>query len=183
MKDQTRIEPKTSRRWFLATLAGLCGIYPALGEIAKLEERSETASSHQSVSLRLQLIWGTDSQKPAGSPYKEVGPDLQKRFRRVFKWKHYYEITSKHAELKPGQRVTVRMSKKCVLRLRQTSNHMLEVILIGEGRVTKKVRSPLQPLKKGELLVLAGEDTSNFQEAWYVVVSIPQKKEEKKTKS
>ena len=181
MKNQNQIQPKTSRRWFLATLAGLCGICPLLGEMIRPEEKSEAASSRRSVSLRLQLIWGTDSQKPAGSPYKEVGPDLQKRFRRVFKWKHYYEITSKHAELKPGQRVTVRMSKKCVLRLRQTSNHMLEVVLIGEGRITKKVRSPLQPLEKGELLVLAGEDTSNFQDAWFVVVSIPQK--EKNTKS
>ena len=170
------MKQKTSRRWFLVTLAGLFGIGSVFGEIAKMEYEEASSRSRQPIPLHLQLIWGTDSQKPAGSPYKEVSPDLQKRFRRVFKWKHYYEITSKHTELKPGQRVTVRMSKKCVLRLRRTPNHMLEVVLIGEGRVTKKVRSPLQPLEKGELLVLAGEDTSNFQDAWFVVVSVPSKK-------
>jgi hypothetical protein len=123
--------------------------------------------------LQAQLIWGTDSAKPDDAKCKDVGPDLRRRLSRVFKWKHYYEMRRKPVTLQGKDTTRVAMSGKCLLKFSLVDPQTVEVRLIGEGRLTKKMRQPLKALKNGEILVLAGNTKDDINDAWFVVISVP----------
>lgn len=123
--------------------------------------------------LQAQLIWGTDGEKPAGVKCKDVDPALRKRLSRVFKWKHYYEMRRRRVSLPPKRTKRLEMSKHCLLKFTIPEKGVVEVKLIGEGRLTKTMRQPVKALRNGELLVLAGETKENINDAWFVVISVP----------
>lgn len=132
-------------------------------------------AAEKALPLQAQLIWGTDGVKPPNSPFKEVEPALRKRLGRVFKWQRYYEIRRRQTQVRPGKTSRLEMSDKCLLKLAVKDPDMLEVRLIGEGRLTKTMRQPVEALRKGELLVLAGETKEDVNSAWFVVLSVPRK--------
>ncbi len=129
-----------------------------------------------SIKLTSQLIWGTDGRKPDGLKCRDLEPELKRRLGRVFKWKNYYEIRRKHLEVEGHKVQKVKMSEKCVLEIREKPSELLEVKLIGEGRLTKTTRQSIQALRKGELLVLAGDAKDNTADAWFVVLSVTPEK-------
>ncbi|MCD6337915.1 MAG: hypothetical protein J7M29_00840 [Verrucomicrobia bacterium] len=141
--------------------------------------RGEAAETKRTLPLQASLIWGTDGLKPADLKCRDVSPQLKARFRKIFRWKNYYEITRKRTVVREGKTSQLDMSKKCRLKIRFADARMLEVILIGEGRLVKKVRHPIAAFLRGELLVLAGDDKNNFQDAWFVVLSHPRKSKPK----
>lgn len=132
-------------------------------------------AAEEALPLYAQLIWGTDAVKPFDSPFKEVEPALRKRLGRVFKWQRYYEIRHRQTRVEPGKTSRLQMSDKCLLKLALKEPDMLEVRLIGEGRLTKTMRQPVAALRQGELLVLAGETKEDVNSAWFVVLSVPRK--------
>jgi hypothetical protein len=121
--------------------------------------------------LQAQLIWGTDGPKPAGASCRDLDPALRKRLARVFKWKHYYEIRRREVTVSSKRVKRLEMSDKCLLKFSLPEKGMVEVQLIGEGRLTKTMRQPAKALRNGELLVLAGETKDNINDAWFVVIS------------
>ena len=123
--------------------------------------------------LQAQLIWGTDGEKPAGVNCKDVEPALRKRLSRIFKWKHYYEMRRRQVTVPTKRTPRLEMSKQCLLKFTIAEKDVVEVKLIGEGRLTKTVRQPVKALRNGDLLVLAGETKDNINDAWFVVISTP----------
>ncbi len=121
--------------------------------------------------LQAQLIWGTDGPKPADASCQDLAPDLHKRLSRIFKWKHYYEIRRRQVCVSPRKVRRLEMSDRCLLKFSLPEAEMVEVQLIGEGRLTKTMRQPAKALRNGELLVLAGETKDNINDAWFVVIS------------
>lgn len=140
-----------------------------VGGIAQEEAAGQHAADM--LALRISLILGTDGESPQGVKYEPVDPALAQRFRKVFRWKNYFVIRQKEILVSSRAETTVQMSEKCTLKVILEKGSMLEVALITEGKVTKRVRHPIQVLKQGELLVLAGEDTNNFEDAWFVVIA------------
>jgi hypothetical protein len=134
-----------------------------LGEVAG----PGVACAHAAdLSLKAQLVWGTDGAKPKDPRLKELDPKLKHSLHRVFKWKHYWEVSRKSVQVHPHAVRRVRMSDKCELVIKNLGNSNVDVKLYGEGRYVKKVTQPLHP---GEYLVLAGDDKDN--NAWFVVLS------------
>jgi len=123
------------------------------------------------LTLKTQLLWGTDQEKPHDSTYKEVDPKVKRKLSRIFKWKHYFEINQQQASLGIKDAKRLKLSAKCEIDLRFVDEHTLEIKLYGEGKWTKTVRQSVRALHQGELAVLAGDDKEKYDDAWFVVLS------------
>jgi len=123
------------------------------------------------LSLKTQLLWGTDQEKPKQSAYKDVDPRLKKKLGRIFKWKNYFEINEQKVSLGPKDLKRLKLSAKCEIEVRFVDEHTLEVKLYGEGKLAKTVRQSVKALNQGELSILAGDDKEKYDDAWFVVLS------------
>jgi hypothetical protein len=113
------------------------------------------------------LIWGTDDEKPTDKEkdLKDVDPALKEKFRKIFKWKNYFEVTRANVGIKVGEPKDIKLSKKCLVKIHQTEKEGMDVELIGEGKTVYKGKSSM-PLK--DILILAGDDKNAT--AWFVVL-------------
>ena len=111
------------------------------------------------------LIWGTDGEKPEDKDLKDVDGALKDKFKKIFKWKNYYEVSRTNVNVKVGDPKHIKLSKKCEVKLNQTEKEGMEVELIGEGKSVHKTTSSM-PLK--DILILAGDDKNAT--AWFVVL-------------
>lgn len=111
------------------------------------------------------LIWGTDDEKPADKDLKEVDPALKEKFKKIFKWKNYFEVSRTNAAVKVGERKELKLSKKCEVKIHQTEKNGMKVELIGDG---KTVYSGTRSMPTKDILILAGDDKNAT--AWFVVL-------------
>jgi hypothetical protein len=131
--------------------------------LAGLAQPSSFASDPQKYTAV--LVWGTDGEKPTEKELKDVDEKLTEKFRKIFKWKNYYEVKRKDFELKAGEPKMVELSHKCEVRLHLTEKEGMEVELIGDKKSVYKGKQSM-PLK--DILILAGDDKNST--AWFVVL-------------
>jgi hypothetical protein len=144
-------------RAFLALVLGAC--FAVAGAPARAADADETR-------LVAELVWGTNGEKPPGQDLKPISANLEKRLRRIFKWKNYFEIQSKEFVTTPAKPAKIEMSKECRLEVTQTRADEFEILLFGKGvLVVKKT----QRLLAGETVVLGGDDKND--DAWFVVLT------------
>ncbi len=123
------------------------------------------------------LVWCTDKTKPAGQEMKPVEPKLGDKLKRVLKWKNYFEITRKEVSLPKHNGKRIRVSKRCEFIIKQVGDDLIEVLLFGDGQLAEKTVHPISTLlKKGEHLVIGGDDKDNYGDAWLLVIAAPPKK-------
>jgi hypothetical protein len=113
------------------------------------------------------LIWGTDDEKPTGTDkdLKDVDTALKEKFKKIFKWKNYYEVSRTKIGVKVGEPKHVKLSKKCEVKIHLTEKEGMDVELIGEEKSVYKGKTSM-PLK--DILILAGDDKNAT--AWFVVL-------------
>lgn len=113
------------------------------------------------------LIWGTDGEKPQNKEkeLKDVDPTLKEKFKNIFKWKNYFEVSRTNITVKPGEPREVELSKKCTVKINHTENKGTEVELIGEGKSVYK-NTISMPLK--DILIMGGPDKNAT--SWFVVL-------------
>src|SRR6185503_8431360 len=70
------------------------------------------ARAADSMPVYVQVIWGTDQDKPAGASYHEVGPKLSSKLSPVFRWKHYWETERKKVLFDPGKVTKVSLANQ-----------------------------------------------------------------------
>ena len=122
------------------------------------------AADAQKVTFYVQLIRGSDSDRPDDPACKPVGAKLGEILRRVFRWKNYCEV----------KRETVTLSKDKVARLHLTREREVEVKLLDppntqirlyhKGQLTRCSHQPINE----HMCVLGGDSTSG--DPWFVVV-------------
>ena len=122
------------------------------------------AGDAQEVTFYVQLIRGSDSDKPDDPACKPVGPKLGKMLRGVFRWKSYCEV----------KRETVTLAKDKVARLHLTPEREVEIKLLEppntqirlfhKGQMTRCSRQPINE----HLCVLGGDSATG--DPWFVVV-------------
>jgi len=114
--------------------------------------------------LYVQVIWGTDQNKPAGATYREVGPKLSAKLSPVFRWKHYWETERKKVQIDPSKVTKVTLGHQRSLEIERLKSGETEVRLFRRsGLVTKNRQSA-----KGRMVILGGEDSS--RDSFFVVV-------------
>jgi hypothetical protein len=127
---------------------------------------AEVAQAAGESNFQVQLIWGTNGEKPKDKPLKDVDPKLQERLKGVFKWKNYYEVSRKPLSVPKEASKKLTLSEKCEIQVQDVGSSRIEVRLFGEGHlVVKKV----QTVNPGEVIVLAGDGKDDT--AWFVVLN------------
>ncbi|MCC6235485.1 MAG: hypothetical protein IT580_22805 [Verrucomicrobiales bacterium] len=146
-------------RLFLESLVGMA--------VLALAARGAVGAEPEGTRLAAQLLWGTNGEKPAGKELKPVEGELDRRLRRVFKWKSYFEIERKAFATPVGKPTKVDMSKECRLEVLNVSGDEFEIQLFGKGVLVVKKR---QRIVAGETVVLGGDDKND--NAWFVVLGM-----------
>lgn len=149
-------------RCFLLSVLSLASLIAAA--------RSGLAADPAETRLAAELIWGTNGDKPAGKELKPISADLDKRLRRIFKWKSYFIIERKEFGLADGKPAKVEMSRECRIEVARTNADEFEIQLFGKGQLVVKKR---QRIVAGETVVLGGDDKND--DAWFVVVTLARK--------
>jgi hypothetical protein len=111
------------------------------------------------------LIWGTDSENVSKPSLKPVDADTAKKFRNVFKWKNYYEVSRTNVFVASRSSQQIKMSKQCTIEVTELAGPSVEVKLIGEGKPLHKI---VKPLSKGEYFTIAGG--SKDDSAWFIAI-------------
>ena len=144
----------------LAAFAALALIPATFAQNKPAEQNKPTEQKYTAI-----LIWGTDGEKPADKPLKDVDGKLTEKFRKIFKWKNYFEVSRDDVQLTTAERKNVKLSPKCDVKMHLNFKGELEVELHGEGKL---VYHGVQSMPLKDLLILAGDDKNAT--AWFVVL-------------
>jgi len=131
------------------------------------------AASAADCRLRVELAWGTDGARPEGKQLAELDPRAREKLRHL-RWKNYWVVKAETPTLggKDSQRVVL---DRCQVELKSLTNNQIEVRLFTvlpdrELKLIKTVQHSLDALKRGEFLILAGDDKKKWDDAWFVII-------------
>lgn len=116
--------------------------------------------------IEARLIWGTNDEKVSDPKCKPVDEATAKKFRKIFKWKNYYEVNRETVVVPSRGNKKLTLSPKCTIDIKELEGPKVEVMLIGEG---KPVNKTIYPLAKGESFIIAG-DLKNGG-AWFILIT------------
>jgi hypothetical protein len=116
-----------------------------------------------SVTFYLQLIRGTDDDKPPAPEARPVGPQISRRL-QMFKWKNYWEITRKAVVLEAGAKTRQRMSPQREVQIELSAQREMTVCIYADGKLTRRRKQSLDTP-----FFIAGGDNDATQ-AWFIVV-------------
>jgi len=132
-----------------------------LTAVALADERRAEA---QASTFYVQLIRGTDTERPPAPRSKHVGPKLAQTFGPVFRCKGYWEINRQQVALSPGQVTRVQLGNGRAAEIDLRNPKARKVAAFDDGRLVDRTTIP-----KGEGMTIIGgkrEDKS----VWFIVV-------------
>src|ERR1051326_3908821 len=122
------------------------------------------AADTEKITFYVQLIRGSDAERPADPAWKPVGPKLRKNLRAVFRWQNYWEV----------KRQTVSLTRDKVARLHLIRDREREIQLhdppntqirmFHNGKLTRCTHQPIS-----QHMSILGDETRSG-ECWFVVV-------------
>jgi hypothetical protein len=115
------------------------------------------------VTFYLQLIRGTDDDKPPVPEAILIGPALSHRL-HMFKWKNYWDVAHRSVEVASGQKTRQRMSPQREVEVSLTSPKEMTISIFADGKLSRR---RVQPLETN--FYIAGGDKDGEQ-AWFIVV-------------
>ncbi|MCX6905541.1 MAG: hypothetical protein NTW03_19095 [Verrucomicrobia bacterium] len=117
--------------------------------------------------LEARLLWGTDDAKSPDPSHKPLDGTLAKKIKSMpLKYKNYFEVKRLTFAINDQDYTKVEMSKQCYIEIKDKGESKVAVKLYGEGKMVKRVDSPLP---KGETIILGGDDKNGT--VWLVVVT------------
>jgi hypothetical protein len=140
---------------FLASCLILCGLGVSVGQVQADE-----------IKLQVQLIWGTNGEKPKGRGLVEIDAKLRQGLAEIFRWKNYYQVVQKPLTAPERGSRKLKLSDKCEVVVQSPGGSKIQIQLIGEGNLVSTVTRSAVP---GEPIVLGGPDKNDT--AWFVVLT------------
>jgi hypothetical protein len=113
--------------------------------------------------LYVQVIWGTDQERPAGTSYHDIGPKLSAKLSPVFRLKHYWETERKKVLFDPTKVTKVSLANQRTVEIERLKSGDIEVRLYRRSGLVTKCRQ-----SNGRMHILGGEDSS--KDSFFVVV-------------
>lgn len=117
-----------------------------------------------SVTFYLQLVRGTDQEKPGQASWKPVEAKLKSRLAAIFRWNHYWEIRQQKVTVQIGGSSRTRMSRDREAEIKLLDRNQAEIKHYRKGKLTRESRESVD-----RLLSITGGD-KEAGEAWFVVV-------------
>ena len=122
------------------------------------------AGDAQKVTFYVQLIRGSDSDKPEDPACKPVGAKLGKSLHGVFRWKSYCEVKRETVTLTKDKSARLRLTPDREVELKLLEPPNTQIRLYHKGQLTRCSHQPINE----HLCVLGGDSTSG--DPWFVVV-------------
>ena len=122
------------------------------------------AASPEETTYYVQVIWGTDKDRPPGADHREIGPKLSAKLSPVFRWKHYWETECRKVQLSNTKVTKVSLADNRTLEIERLKSGDLEVRLYRRSGLVTKTRQPRNEC----MAILGGEKTS--RDSFFVVV-------------
>jgi hypothetical protein len=122
------------------------------------------ACAAEHTTLYVQVIWGTDHDRPAGTNYRQIGPKLSAKLSPVFRWKHYWETERKKVHVDSAKVTKVPLANQRALEIERLKSGDMEVRLFRRTGLVTKCRQAVN----GRMHILGGEDSS--KDSFFVVV-------------
>jgi hypothetical protein len=115
------------------------------------------------VTFYLQLIRGTDADKPPGAAAKPAGPELSRRL-QMFRWKNYWEINRRTVVLDTDGKSRQRMSDQQEVEIALTAPREMTVCIYADGKLTRRRKQSVDTP-----FYIAGGN-SDATQSWFIVV-------------
>jgi len=112
------------------------------------------------------LIWGTNDEKSPDPKHKPVDGDTLSNLRKIYQWKHYFEVNRQIIVVPSRSTNTLVMSKDCSVEIAELEGPRISAQLIGKGKRLNKITTNLSP---GQSFAIAGEDKNAT--AYFVIVT------------
>jgi hypothetical protein len=142
-----------------------CGVMKALfGFLVLFGVSAVCLAEGEPVTLYMQVIRGTDLDKPPQSDWRPVGPRLSRHLCPKFRWKHYWEMNRQAINVRPGKTVRIRVSSEREVEIELRDSGESEVRLYSAGKLARKSR---QSGESHMTIMGGGWDES---ESWFIVV-------------
>src|ERR1019366_5980130 len=112
---------------------------------------AEATAGQGATTFYVQLVRGTEANRPPVPGCKLVGPKLAGTFCPVFKWKNYWEMNRRQVAVAPGRamRVTLGNGREAEIDLRNPKQH--RVAAFQNGQLVERTISPT-----GEAMTIIG---------------------------
>jgi len=122
------------------------------------------AGDAQKVTFYVQLIRGSDSDKPDDPACKPVGAKLGKTLRGVFRWKNYCEVKRETVTLAKDEVARLHLTREREVELKLLEPPNTQIRLYHKGQLTRCSHQPINE----HMCVLGGDSSSG--DPWFVVV-------------
>jgi hypothetical protein len=141
--------------------------------IALMALLAPTSAVAGDLKLRLELAWGTDGVAPEGKNFRELDAKGREKLRH-FRWKNYWVIKSTPVVLDPKATQKVALDR-CQVDFKTTPDGHVEVKLHSineakESKLVKTLQHSHEALRRGEFLIIAGDDKEKWNDAWFVII-------------
>jgi hypothetical protein len=141
--------------------------------LLRVDRLQATETKAGDLKLRIELAWGTDGTPPEGKSLKELDAKGREKLRH-FRWKNYWVVKSTSVALDARIAQSVPLDR-CQVDLKTTPNGQLEVRLNSvtdakQLKLIKTLQHSPEALKRGEFLIIAGDDKDNWNDAWFVII-------------
>ncbi|HEY3862365.1 MAG TPA: hypothetical protein VGO59_10795 [Verrucomicrobiae bacterium] len=115
------------------------------------------------VTFYLQLIRGTDDDKPPATEARMAGPEVRRRL-QMFKWKNYWEMSRRTVVLGAGSKTRQRMSARREVEILRGAPREITVCIYADGKLTRRRKQSVDTP-----FYIAGGDKDASQ-SWFIVV-------------
>ncbi len=121
-------------------------------------------AADQAKQYYVQLIRGTDSDRPPQAGARNVGPKLSETLRCALKWTNYWEICQREVEVLPGRTTRVRLNSDREVEIDLRKPGTRTVAAFQSGQLVDRTSTPL-----GEAMSVIGAKRDE-KSVWFIVV-------------
>lgn len=114
----------------------------------------------------VQLVRGNDNPNPPAEGGKAIGPKQANEFRRVFKWKQFWEMSCTQAQVNPGEKVKIKLSPEREVEIDLTVPGKRSVTAFSKGQAVSKMTD-----RTDARMTLIGSER-DAQSAWFIAVRL-----------
>ena len=147
----------------LCWLVGFC----CIAGVAKSQEPI-------SLTLYIQIIRGTNEEKPQERTWKQIGPKLSGRLAPIFQWKHYWQVGLAEVRLEPHRVKKARLSDIRHLEVELVNENDVEIRVFQKGKLTRRSRHKVRSL---DMEIIGG--TREDETSWFAVIRRDKPREKK----
>ena len=116
-----------------------------------------------SITVQARLVHGTSKEQKGKM---EVPAAIKKKLARVFKWMHYYQLSSRQLNIDDATTQSAQLSRATTIKVTNRKNGKVAVSLYSKGKMLVQKTQSLRP---GSYMVLAGN--AGTDSAWFIVLS------------